>query len=132
MKTKFRDLMARFCKEVAQLSHCVRAKQACVLTSLNGERVLAFGYNGTFRGGPNTCTGPNEPGKCECIHAEVNALVKTRPNEDFAAFITQSPCMNCAKLLINSGCKEVYYMEAYRDAGPVFLLKSNGVMVDRI
>lgn len=78
-----------------------------------------------LRGGPNTCSGPNEPGKCECIHAEANALTKPRSQEPFVAFITGEPCLNCAKLLINSlHCKEVYVVQGgYRTQDGVNLLK---------
>lgn len=114
MRSKLIQLHLDFADRVAQLSHCGRQQNGCVLTSCDGERVLAFGYNGTWRGGPNACTGPNEPGLCECIHAEANALVKTRPVEDFVAFVTTSPCLNCQKLLINAGVSRVYARKEYR------------------
>jgi len=129
MRSKLALLHIDFATRVAELSHCVRQQNACVLTSMDGERVLAFGYNGTWRGGPNTCTGPDEPGKCECIHAEVNALIKSRSQEDFTAFVTTSPCVNCARCLINSGCKVVYCGKAYRLTEGVALLQGAGVEV---
>lgn len=129
MRDKLLRLHMDFAVRVAELSHCVRQQNACVLTSLDGERVLAFGYNGTWRGGPNQCTGPNEPGKCECIHAEVNALIKSRAFEPFVAFVTTSPCPNCAKCLVNSGCKMVVCGQAYRVTDGVVLLQDAGVEV---
>lgn len=123
MRSKLAHLHLDFAKLIARLSHCVRQQNACVLTSLCGEQVLAFGYNGTWKGGPNECTGPNEPGKCECIHAEINALIKGRAMaSEFAAFVTTAPCPNCAKALINAGCKQVYCGQAYRMADGVSLL----------
>lgn len=130
MKAKLIRLHSMFARHVADLSHCKRAKVGCVLTSLDGERVLAFGYNGTWRGGPNTCVGPDEPGKCECVHAEANALAKSRPMEEFAAHVTTSPCVVlCAKLLVNSGCREVYAASEYRDASGIDLLLTHGMKV---
>lgn len=130
MRAKLLALHMDFAKRVALLSHCMRQQNACVLTSMDGEQVLAFGYNGTWRGGPNTCTGPNEPGKCECIHAEENALVKSRPLGGFVAFVTTSPCMmRCAKLLINAGCRQVVCGQAYRLTDGVELLTNAGVKV---
>lgn len=122
-----KDLLVRlhmeFAHSVAELSHCVRGNVGCVLTSPDGERILSFGYNGSYRGGPNTCTGPNEPGKCECIHAELNALVKTRPPEPFVVFCTVSPCLQCAKAIINAGATAVYFQEQYRRSEGVALLE---------
>lgn len=129
MKDKLRRLHMDFAIRVAELSHCVRQQNACVLTSMDGERVLAFGYNGTWRGGPNHCTGPNEPGKCECLHAEINSLIKCRDPIEFAAFVTTAPCPNCAKALINSGCKEVVCGKAYRLTDGAALLQQAGVVV---
>lgn len=111
--------------EVAKLSHCTRAQQGCVLVSCDGERVLAFGYNGQIRGGANTCDG-SVPGKCGCVHAEANALVKTRSTEDFVAICTQSPCVSCASLLINAGVNSVAYLDLYRDMEGVNLLRRAG------
>lgn len=130
MKHKFKRLWADFAEDVSKLSHCVRAQQGCVLTSLDGERMLAFGYNGNYRGGPNQCSGPNEPGKCECVHAEANALVKTRSQEPFVAFITQMPCLACAKLLINSGCQKVFYNRRYRDLTGMLTAKKVGLEME--
>ncbi len=130
MKDKLLRLHMDFAIRVAELSHCVRQQNACVLTSLDGEQVIAFGYNGTWRGGPNQCTGPNVPGKCECIHAEVNALIKGRVFAlSFAAFVTTSPCIHCAKCLVNSGCKQVVCGQSYRLTEGVELLQSAGVEV---
>lgn len=129
MREKLAHLHADFATRVSELSHCGRQQNACVLTSLDGERVLAFGYNGTWKGGPNECTGPNEPGRCQCIHAEINALIKTRPVEPFAAFVTTSPCVQCAKALVNSGCTEVYCGQAYRTQEGVELLQNAQVEV---
>lgn len=132
MKTKVAKIIGKFCQEISQLSNCKRAKQACVLSSLDGESILAYGYNGDYRGGPNTCTGPNEPGKCECIHAELNALIKTRLGQEFVVFITQSPCLPCAKLLINSRCRYVYFMLRYRDESGIILLKNNNIGIEEL
>lgn len=138
MREKLLHLHMGSALHTAKLSHCARAQHACVLTSLDGERVLAFGYNGTWRGGPNTCTGPDEPGvfppkpapgKCECIHAEVNALIKGREDLPFVAFVTTSPCVQCAKCLINSGCKRVVCGSVYRSTEGIALLQGAGMEV---
>ena len=114
MKSKLMDLHFKFVEQISKLGRCPRLQVGCLLVSMDGERVLAFGYNGNVRGGPNICDLPVEGG-CGCVHAEANALVKTRPVEPFAAFITDTPCSACAKLLINAGCKEVYALRRYRN-----------------
>lgn len=129
MKDKLAILFSTFATQVSELSHCVRQQNACVLTSMDGERVLAFGYNGTWRGGPNHCTGPDEPGQCQCIHAEINALIKTRPVEPFTAFVTTAPCPQCAKALVNASCKLVVCGKSYRLTEGVQLLQNAGVEV---
>lgn len=115
MRRKLRSLVMDFAVQVAKLSNCVRHQNACVLTSQDGEQIYAYGYNGAYRGGPNHCTGPNEPGLCECLHAEINALIKSRPAGPFAAFVTTAPCQACARALINAGVTEVLYHESYRN-----------------
>ena len=129
MQEKLVQLHADFARRVAELSHCQRAGCACVLTSVDGESIYAFGYNGSWRGGPNACTGPVLPGKCECVHAEANALVKWRPDARFVAFVSTSPCASCAKLLINARCETVYAGAKYRDDAGLLLLSSASVSV---
>lgn len=124
MKPKLQLLWMDFTLRVAQLSTCSRLKVGCVLVSMDGERCLSFGYNGVYRGGPNACLS-DKPGGCGCVHAEANALVKTRPHEPFVVFVTHTPCFNCASLLVNSRAREVYAWEAYRDPAGWDLLRAN-------
>lgn len=114
MKPKLLRLWVEFVKGVATLSTCERTQVGCLLLSLNGERLLSFGYNGGTRGGPNH-PALDVPGNDFWIHAEANALVKPRPQEPFIALLTHTPCYYCAGLLINSGCQQVYAMSFYRD-----------------
>jgi len=114
IKQKYRELWFDFAKRVAELSYADRLKVGCVLVSPDGERCLSFGYNGTYRGGPNSY--PDVvPGDKRFIHAEINSLVKPRPNEPFSAIITHTPCLPCAIALINARAVEVYALERYRD-----------------
>lgn len=96
-------------------STCKRLKVGCIIMSSDHERVLGIGYNGNFKGGPNTCD-RDEPGNCGCLHAEVNALVKAGSEvKDKIIYLTISPCVQCAKLIVNSGASLVVYDEVYRD-----------------
>jgi dCMP deaminase len=92
------------------------------------ENVLAIGYNGNAKGLPNRCDS-TEPGACGCLHSEVNALVKAPGHvRDKVVFVTDSPCVMCAKLIVNSGTTHVFYRRQYRDTSGVELLKAAGVI----
>src|SRR2546422_172312 len=66
---------------------------------------------------------------CGCIHSEMNALVKAPGNAtDKVVFISASPCVMCAKLIINSGVTHVFYRKAYRDPSGIEVLQQGGVV----
>lgn len=112
---------------VGRNSHCSRLKVGCVVTNHDMDAVYAFGYNGSARGMSNACDS-DEPGKCGCIHAEINALLKVRvADKDKVMFVTHSPCMACVKAILNSGFKYVYYGDIYRDSRPLRVLNYYGV-----
>lgn len=93
-------------------SPCGRAKHACVITDRNLVPI-SCGYNGPPKGFFNQCRGPNEPGKCLCVHAEANALIKAQRNVNSRiAFITGHPCDYCACLIVNAGIEIVIYAGA--------------------
>src|SRR5439155_246526 len=80
------------------------------------------------RGLPNKCDSA-VPGNCGCIHSEMNALVKAPGNvRDKVVFVSASPCVMCAKLIINSGVTHVFYRKAYRDPSGVEVLQQGGVV----
>jgi len=95
-------------------SHCLRSSVGAVITDATFERLLAFGYNGNYKGGPNECD-RLDVGNCGCIHAEANALVKRRYEDPGAIFTSLTPCIACAKLIINAGIPRVFSLRAYRD-----------------
>jgi len=92
--------------------------------------VLAIGYNGNYKGGPNKCDS-SEPGNCGCLHAEENAIIKLDYNDHARKrlYTTTSPCKMCAKRIINAGIKHVVYSKLYRDREGVDLLMKNSVDV---
>jgi dCMP deaminase len=121
------EVYMRMAEELAKRSTCARLQVGTVITDAALENVLAIGYNGNARGLPNSCDSA-VPGNCGCIHSEVNALVKASGAvKDKVVFITNSPCVACAKLMINSGVTHVYFRELYRDPSGVELLESAGV-----
>lgn len=84
---------------------------------------FVVGYNGSYKGGPNGCRGDaGKPGGCGCIHAEVNAIAKANRGPKYA-FITHSPCMVCAALLVNADVRQVFFGQYYRDDSGLDLLR---------
>jgi dCMP deaminase len=136
MKEKFKQAYMKTAQTFAELSHARRLKVGALV--VKDDRIISIGYNGMPAGWDNNCEyemkWPNGEirfleTKQEVLHAESNAIAKlARSNESgegSTMFITHSPCIECAKLIYQSGIKQVYYGLQYRDdAGVVFLQKS--------
>lgn len=106
----------------ASRATCFRRSVGCVLTNpLN--HIIATGYNGVPRGmvhcGVRKCPGADAPSGqsldgCMATHAEQNALLQCRNVEEInKAYVTASPCITCTKLLLNTSCKEIVFLEEY-------------------
>jgi len=111
-------------KEVSSLSHCERSKVGAVL--VKDGNIIAFGYNGT-PSGMNNCCERNDATVPEVIHAEMNAILKAA-RSGYAVggaelYLTLSPCVDCAKLILQSGIKRVLYLQEYRKTDGVDFLK---------
>lgn len=101
---------------------CSRRKVGCILTNFRNH-VIATGYNGPASGQPNCndhpCAGASLPSGeglnlCEAIHAEANALLQCRDVWSInTAYVTASPCISCAKLLLNTSCKKIVFLDEY-------------------
>lgn len=116
-------------------STCLRRQVGAVLA--REGRILSTGYGGAPAGVPHcseaTC-GPDKP--CiRTIHAEANAIAFAArygtPTDSTSIYTTASPCIECAKLIINAGIVRVVYDEEYRDTSPIHLLESVGVRVEK-
>ena len=118
---------------IAQRSYDPRYQVGAVVVSDDNTQVLAVGYNGNYKGGPNAAESLT-PGESGMIHAEINALLKMDYNNPKRKimYVTLSPCRMCAKAMVNSGIAEVVYEEAYRDSGGLEILKDAGVPVRQI
>jgi len=105
-----------------------RFQVGAVIVTEDNTQVLAVGYNGDHRGGPNEVES-KEPGQSGFIHAEINALIKCDFNHPKGKkmYLTLSPCRQCAKAIINGGIREVIYLEEYRDRSGTKLLEGAGV-----
>ena len=115
----------------AQNSYCQR-RQVGALVVKNGM-IISDGYNGTPSGFENVCEDDNNVTKPYVLHAEANAITKlarSNNNSDGATiYITASPCIECAKLIIQAGIKRVVYGEKYRLTDGIELLRRAGVEV---
>ena len=137
MKPKFVEMYMDWAKRCAKLTHARRLQVGAVI--VKDDSVISYGYNGMPAGWDNNCedelTWPNGEirhlkTKPEVLHAESNAIAKLAKshNSGYGAdlFVTHSPCLECAKLIFQSGIGRVYYSENYRDdAGIQFLKKCN-------
>jgi len=136
IKPKLLEAHMKAAEAYAECSTAVRLKVGCVIVKDN--RIISIGYNGTPSGWTNECeeetlwlNGKQMPSpvmvtKPEVLHAESNAIAKlARSNESghgSIAIITHSPCLECAKLLFQSGIVGVYYRHDYRsEVGKAFL-----------
>lgn len=116
---------------ISSSSTADRRKVGAVISSPDG-RIISSGYNGTPSGMSNICEleGITKP---EVIHAEANAILAAAkhgiPLKGSKLFVTLSPCIECAKMIIQSGVTQVVYKEEYRDMAGVALLRDAGIIV---
>ena len=125
---------------VAQLSYARRLQVGAVI--VKDDCVISYGYNGMPAGWDNNCEDeilyPDAEGvvlktRPEVLHAESNAVSKlaktSNSGHEADIFITHSPCLECAKLIYQSGIKRVWYEINYRDESGIDFLRKSGVEV---
>ena len=125
-------IWTKFAFSIAERSPDERCKVGAVIVTHDNSQVLAIGYNGDHKGGPNQVESM-EPGQSGFIHAEINALLKLDYNNPKykLMYVTLSPCHMCAKAIINANIDEVIYCDEYRDLSGIELLKECGIKVWR-
>lgn len=135
MKQKFINAYMDVAERFAQLSSAARLQVGAIV--VKDDRIISIGYNGMPSGWDNVCETHSGSGanfklttKPEVLHAESNAIAKLarspESGEGASIFITHSPCIDCAKLIYQSGIAAVYYKNDYRSTqGLDFLHKSN-------
>ena len=117
----------------AQNSYCKRRKVGALL--VKDRMIISDGYNGTPSGFENIC---EEDGvtKPYVLHAEANAITKAaksgNSSEGATLYVTASPCLECSKLIIQSGIKRVVYRDEYRLTDGIDLLRRAGIEVERV
>jgi len=122
---------ARMAQIWAENSYCVRRKVGALVVKDN--MIISDGYNGTPTGFENICEDENNISKPYVLHAEANAITKlarsSNSSEGATLYVTASPCIECAKLIIQSGIKRVIYTEKYRLTDGIELLERAGIEV---
>jgi len=122
-----------FAHSIARRSIDPRHKVGAIVVTSDNTQVLAVGYNGDHKGGPNEVESLT-PGESGMLHAEINALLKMDYNnpKDKIMYVTLSPCRMCSKALINAGIKKVIYDEEYRDSSGLSVLTDSNIIVKKL
>lgn len=118
----------------AENSYCVRRKVGALI--VKDKMIISDGYNGTPSGFENVCEDEQNITLPYVLHAEANAITKiARSNnnsENATLYVTDAPCIECAKLIIQAGIKRVVFSEYYRLQDGIDLLRNAHVKVDFI
>ncbi len=139
------DVAERF----AQLSSARRLHVGAIV--VKDDRIISIGYNGMPSGWDNNCEDESVElysghegaihrtvlkSKPEVLHAETNAIAKlaksTESGDGAVLFVTHSPCLDCAKLIFQSGIRSVFYRDSYRSTDGTTFLKKSGVEVTQV
>lgn len=115
----------------AENSYCKRRQVGCLI--VKDKMIISDGYNGTPTGFENHCEDEENRSKPYVLHAEANAITKvarsSNSSDGATLYVTASPCIECAKLIIQAGIKRVVYGEIYRITDGLDLLKRAGIAV---
>ena len=134
MKKKFIDYFMQMAELTATLSYAKRLQVGALI--VKGNRIVGTGYNGMPTDWENDCeieVNGELKTKAEVLHAETNAIAKvaqsTETSEGSTMFCTHAPCVDCAKLIYQSGIATLYFKHEYRDDAGLKFLKLSGVNV---
>lgn len=145
MKTKLKQAYMKTAEIFAELSHAKRLHVGAII--VKDDRIISIGYNGMPAGWDNNCeyevyeevdddTETVLKTKPEVLHAETNAIAKLAKSTESGAgatlFVTHSPCLDCAKLIFQSGIDHVFYRNSYRSKDGIQFLEQSGVKVEQI
>lgn len=135
-------------ERTSKLSYARRLQVGAIIVKEN--RILSYGYNGMPAGWDNNCEDETVElysghegaihrtvlkTKPEVLHAESNAIAKVsgsnESSKDATIFCTHAPCIECAKMIYQSGINSVFYRDTYRDSAGIQFLEKSGVNVNR-
>jgi dCMP deaminase len=138
MKTKLKQAYMKTAETFAELSHARRLHVGAIV--VKDDRIISIGYNGMPAGWDNNCEDelPDNTLKTkpEVLHAETNAIAKlaksTESGDGALLFVTHMPCLDCAKLIFQSGIRSVFYRDRYRNTDGVTFLEKSGIIVEQV
>jgi len=141
MKEKYIKAYMDVAELFAKLSSAQRLQVGAI--AVKDNRIISLGYNGMPSGWDNSCEDevlengwPSLKTKPEVLHAESNCISKLarspESGEGAVMFVTHAPCIDCAKLIYQSGIAEVYYQRDYRDTAGVQFLAKCGIPVTQL
>lgn len=118
----------------AENSYCKRRQVGALL--IKNKMIISDGYNGTPSGFENVCEDENDKTKPYVLHAEANAITKIAKSHNSSdgatLYVTSSPCIECAKLIIQAGIKRVVFSDPYRINDGIELLQRAKIEVVQI
>ncbi|GHT51413.1 hypothetical protein AGMMS49982_08790 [Bacteroidia bacterium] len=124
----------RMAKIWSENSYCQRRQVGALI--VKDKMIISDGYNGTPSGFENCCEDENGLTKLYVLHAEANAITKLAcsSNNSLGAtlYVTTSPCIECAKLIIQAGIKRIVYCEKYRLTDGLDILERAGIEMQYI
>ena len=113
-------------------SYCTRRKVGALL--VKDKMIISDGYNGTPSGFPNVCEDADNRTLPYVLHAEANAITKVAKSNNSSdgstLYVTDAPCIECAKLIIQAGIKRVVYSKLYRVSDGVDLMNTAGIKTE--
>jgi len=134
LAVKQRELDKRYLRMAAiwaENSYCRRRQVGAII--VKDKMIISDGYNGTPSGFENQCEDENDATKLYVLHAEANAITKiacsNNNSKGSTLYVTASPCIECAKLIIQAGIKRVVYSEQYRLTEGVELLQRANIEI---
>ena len=142
MKDKFINAYMDVAERFAQLSSARRLHVGAIV--VKDDRIISIGYNGMPSGWDNNCEDVIQhsddtvtlKSKPEVLHAETNAIAKlaksTESGDGAVLFVTHMPCLDCAKLIFQSGIRSVFYRDSYRSTDGTTFLEKSGVEVTQV
>ncbi len=118
----------------AKNSYCKRLQVGALI--VKDKMIISDGYNGTPSGFENICEDESGATKPYVLHAEANAITKVaksgNSSEGATLYVTASPCLECSKLIIQSGIRRVVYRDEYRLSDGIDLLRRAGIEVEKV
>ena len=126
---KFDSRYLEMARVWARNSYCKRRQVGALI--VKDRMIISDGYNGTPSGFENVCEDENGVTKPYVLHAEANAISKVaksgNSSQGSTLYVTASPCLECAKLIIQAGIRRVVYADEYRLTDGVDLLRRAGI-----